>query len=119
MRTGTALQWALYTAMTIATAVAEPVHDGGACERCRKVLGVEVQESSLSGDPDFKREGMFQVCQPCLDRRMGARDQRQYVSTALKYKWNSIAHNQAKHAFRSPFARGSSRGAAHRRLRGV
>lgn len=65
------------------------------CEVCHRILGKEVPESQLSQDPDFKMNGMFQVCQHCLDKKMHRQAQANYVRIAQKYKWNSIAHNRA------------------------
>lgn len=68
---------------------------GGACVACGKTLGLQVPESALSADPDFKQHGMFQCCQTCLDRKMNRQTQLTYTKTAQKYKWNSISHNKA------------------------
>lgn len=64
------------------------------CEICGKMLGKEVPESALSKDSDFKQHGMFQVCQHCLDKTVDRDVQKNYTRLALKYKWNSIAHNE-------------------------
>jgi len=65
------------------------------CQSCGKIIGKEVPESQLSSDADFKRYGMFQTCQTCLDKKMNKNTQAFYIQVVRKYKWNSIAHNKA------------------------
>lgn len=80
--------------LSVSTVVAQNAAPPARCECCGKVLGKEVAESRLSSDPDFKAHGMFQTCKACMDRKMDAGAQRSYEQVALKYKWNSIAHNK-------------------------
>lgn len=77
---------------------AEPVkatQNPTACVCCGRTLGRDVSESTLSADPDFKQLGMFQCCQPCMDKKMDRQTQLTYTKVAQKYKWNSISHNKS------------------------
>lgn len=83
------------------SAQAEPgFTTGKRCAVCNKTLGVEVPESTLSADPEFKEHDMFQCCQTCLDKRMDKRAQRTYTEVSQKYKKSSISHNRSL-AFRA------------------
>ena len=75
------------------SAVAQNAAQARRCAICGRLLGKQCHESVLSRDPDFKKYGMFQICQECLNRRMSRRAQATYIQVAFKYKWNSIAHN--------------------------
>ena len=64
------------------------------CTGCGKILGREVPESELSGDPDFKKAGTFQICEHCMKRRFSGMALENYVNVAKKYKRSTIEHNR-------------------------
>ncbi|MDD5557750.1 MAG: hypothetical protein PHN82_10970 [bacterium] len=81
-------------AAAVQPAAAENPVAASRCEACGKLIGREVRGTELSEDPDFKQNGMFQVCQECLDGKMNREAQASLTQLAMRYKWNSIAHNK-------------------------
>lgn len=92
MRTVLLLMCVSVVMVAVPQAGAQPANT---CVACGKTLGLQVPESALSADPDFKQLGMFQCCQACMDKRMDRNTQNAYIKVAQKYKWNSITHNKA------------------------